>query len=681
MSRSEHSQSDGASLEIENIGGVREQTLSFDPGLTVLTGENATNRTSMLRAIMAVCGSDNAYLRAGTDTGRVTLRIGDDEYTRVLRRRDGAVEMDGAPMLTDDQKVQAVDLFAFLLADNEARRSIGADPRDIRRLVMQPVDTDAIERRKAELRKEIEHLEHQAERRTQLEKEELPTLKEQRATLDSEITELGTKLETTREKLNRANEKVEPLKKMQEQIETVTSKLQDARERRNLLDRQISNKEAAVAETRDELESTKEELEDVESPSDVDREKLETDLQQRRREKDQLDEKVDDLFTIIEFNEARLNDENTTREAVSEALESDGKSSDTGGTARTADDLTQQLTHPAEEQTIRCWTCGQEAKNAQIQGTVDTLRNELTDLRSRRTAVQDEIDEFQTALQDHRQQQRRRNSLEDRIESLEGSLGELENEISDLETEYEEVIETITELESEVGEIQPDDNAYNRVLDLHETVTETESKLRRKEAKREELETEIDEVQSEIADLEGTERTRKEHEDELKRLQTRIETIEDTIIEEFNEHMDTLLRTLEYDGNIARVWIEKRYETVRKGRSKEEEPIFDLHIVRKDDQEVAFEDTQGIEHLSQSEREVVGLVFALAGFLAHGVYEYCPFLLLDSVEAIDASRIADLVEHFRNNTDFLVATLLPEDSRPLIDEHDPETVVQVSDNN
>ena len=59
---------------------------------------------------------------------------------------------------------------------------------------------------------------------------------------------------------------------------------------------------------------------------------------------------------------------------------------------------------------------------------------------------------------------------------------------------------------------------------------------------------------------------------------------------------------------------------------------------------------------------MTGLVFALAGYLVHDVYEDVPFLLLDSLEAIDADRIAALVDYVAAYTDFLVAALLPEDA-------------------
>lgn len=82
-----------------------------------------------------------------------------------------------------------------------------------------------------------------------------------------------------------------------------------------------------------------------------------------------------------------------------------------------------------------------------------------------------------------------------------------------------------------------------------------------------------------------------------------------------------------------------------------------------------------VDHLSESEREVTGLVFALAGYRVHEVYEQVPFMLLDSLEAIDAERIADLVEYFSTYSDFLIVALLPDDAEALDDEYSRVTAI------
>jgi hypothetical protein len=130
--------------------------------------------------------------------------------------------------------------------------------------------------------------------------------------------------------------------------------------------------------------------------------------------------------------------------------------------------------------------------------------------------------------------------------------------------------------------------------------------------------------------------------------------------------METLLDVLQYE-NLERIWIERTERTVRDGRRKVQRGSFDLHVVRSTDDGTTYEDT--VDHLSESEREVTGLVFALAGYLVHDVHEVVPFVLLDSLEAIDSERIAHLVSYFEEYVSYLVVALLPEDARALDDEY------------
>ena len=136
--------------------------------------------------------------------------------------------------------------------------------------------------------------------------------------------------------------------------------------------------------------------------------------------------------------------------------------------------------------------------------------------------------------------------------------------------------------------------------------------------------------------------------------------------------MDTVLETLGYE-NIARIWLERTEQEVREGRRKVTKSVFELHIIRQTESGTTYEDA--ITNLSESEREVTGLIFALAGYLAHEVYETVPFMLIDSLEAIDADRISRLVDYFAGDSDFLVVALLSEDAQALPDSHDRITEI------
>ncbi|WP_227377647.1 hypothetical protein [Haladaptatus halobius] len=136
--------------------------------------------------------------------------------------------------------------------------------------------------------------------------------------------------------------------------------------------------------------------------------------------------------------------------------------------------------------------------------------------------------------------------------------------------------------------------------------------------------------------------------------------------------MEIVLDIPDY-ANLDRIWIDRVERDVREGRRKVTKSVFDLHVIRSTESGTTYEDT--IDHLSESEREVTGLVFALAGHLVHDVYEKVPFILLDSLEAIDSNRIATLVDYFSEYAGYLVAALLPEDAAALDDEYERVTEI------
>ena len=134
-------ETDDAAVSVENVGGIDHFEVAFEPGVTVLAGRNATNRTSLLSAIGGVLGGSSASLKSDADAGEVILELGGETYEVAFDRTAAGVRVDGSPYSADGEYV---DLFVSLLEDNPARRAVerGEDLRDV---IMRPVDTDAID--------------------------------------------------------------------------------------------------------------------------------------------------------------------------------------------------------------------------------------------------------------------------------------------------------------------------------------------------------------------------------------------------------------------------------------------------------------------------------------------------------------------------------------------------------
>lgn len=153
-------------IQITDIGGIRSELREIPPGVTTLVGENTSNRSSFLAALMAVLGSTNRDVitpNSNVETGHVEATTGEETYTRTVKSTslsDGgkSIVFEGEPVVTDRNDAELLDLYAFLHRENKVRRVIEQNG-DIYDVLMRPVDTNAIETNIKNLTKEITELE------------------------------------------------------------------------------------------------------------------------------------------------------------------------------------------------------------------------------------------------------------------------------------------------------------------------------------------------------------------------------------------------------------------------------------------------------------------------------------------------------------------------------------------
>jgi len=633
-------------IHAENIGGIDETTVEFSPGVTVLEGRNATNRTSFLQAVMAALGSENVSIKGDADEASVELTLGDETYTRTLSRRSGTIASDGKPYLDDPM---LADLFAFLLESNEARRAVAASD-DLRELIMRPVDTGAIHseidrlvEKRRDLERELDEIDEikgelpgLEKKRTQL-TQEIEKKKAELAEKEAELQEADADVEETREEKSALEDKLDELRSKRKQLDDIRYDLETERESLEALNREQQDLEDEQAELPD---APVGEISEIES-----------EISRLREQKQTLETEVSELQSVIGFNEEMLEDPETS------ALESLSEDS--------TEDVTEQLL-PSDD--VTCWTCGSEVEKQQIESTIDQLRQVSQAKFDKVNRLDDEIDDLNEKKKSLQQSQRERDHIERRLSDLEREIERSENTIDTLQTQREEVTDEIENIEAEVEVLENED--YSTILDLHKEANQTEYELGKLENDLERVESQIKEIEERIAQADNIEARRDEIKAEIEDLRTKIEQIEENAVEEFNEHMDAVLEMLEY-ANLDRIWIERVERDVREGRQKVTKSVFELHVIRTSTSGAAYEDT--VDHLSESEREVTGLIFALAGYLAHEVYEDIPFMLLDSLEAIDSARIATLVDYLTDYTGYLLVALLPEDAAALSDKYERVT--------
>jgi len=638
-------------LTARNIGGIEETTVVLSSGVTTLVGQNATNRTSLLQAIMAACGSEDVSLKSDADEGAVEMEIDGETYSRTIRRAGSgaSVRFEGEPYLDDTTDA---DLFAFLLESNEARQAV-ARQEVLRDTIMRPVDTDEINAEIERLEAEKREFDEQIDELDELE-DRLPDLEEERHRLESRLEDKRTELAAKQDEVEAADAEVDESRREQSELEAKLDDLRDARSDLESARYDLETQRERLASLRAEQEELEDELAALPETPAGRLADIESEIDRHRERKRRIESEVNELQNVIQFNESRL--DGTDGDALV-ALD--------GGT-ETQESVTDQL---LDDGTTTCWTCGSTVETDQIEETVDRLRElsqrKLGDVND----IEADLDDLRSEKQELETQQRERERLERRLERTAEQISETEGTISDLEARQTSLQETVEELEAEVTELENDE--YEDVLELHREANELEFEIDRIQNDIADVTDEIERIERRIDDREELQAERDRVQSELTDLRTRIDRLEKDAIEAFNDNMDTVLELLGY-ANIDRIWIERVERQVREGRRTVQKTSFDLHVVRSSASGSAYKDT--IDNLSESEREVTGLVFALAGYLTHDVAEECPFMLLDSLEAIDSDRIAALVEYFADEVPHLVAALLPEDAAGVESQRRIETI-------
>ncbi|MFP4625176.1 MAG: archaea-specific SMC-related protein [Natronomonas sp.] len=627
-----------AQLSVRAIGGIDETAASFRPGVTVLAGQNASNRTSLLSALMGVLGSNRVSIKGDADEASVELTIEGDRYHRRFRRHADTIESRGEPYLDDPE---LADLFAFLLESNEVRRAVATED-DLRDIIMRPVDFDEIE---AEIDRLLESRRDITDRLEKLDelKDRLPGLEADRQRLRDRLEETESALAELEAELDERDLDVEQSREEKADLEEHLSELGNCRANLESVRYELETERNSLESLRSERRELKAQRAELPSEPDDDLESIETELGRIRDEKDALEKEIGDLQSVIQFNESLLDD-----------AEVDMLSANDGS-------VTDRL---LEGGTVRCWTCGTTVSTEDIDATIDRLRELSSSKLEDVAAIEGELENVKARHREMKARTRRNREVESRLEEIDDEIAATRSTIdglTDRRETYEAEIETI---EREIEALE--DDSSEEILELHHEANELEHELGRLESELERIESEIADVEDRLSREEILEIRHEELNEELEALRTKIERTERQAIEEFNEHMETVLELLDYE-NLDRIWLERTERAVTEDRRRVMRSHFELHIIRRTESGTTYEDT--IEHLSESEREVTGLVFALAGYLAHEVYEEVPFVLLDSLEAIDSERIARLVEYLESYVPYLVVALLDEDAVALPDDH------------
>jgi predicted nucleic acid-binding Zn-ribbon protein len=629
MTRNEENGEHGSGTEesltlgVRNVGGIERASVTLAPGVTIVAGENASNKSSLLGSLGGALGGPHPPLRGGTDGGSVTLEVGGERFGLDLVRRDGETVVADATTYAESSTL--VDLFVCLGEENPIRRAV-VDGGDLHDLLMRPVDTAALEaeigrlqERRAELDERIERLDATVD--------DLPELEVRARQLTEQLEDVTERLDEKRAVIEAADYRgaAEATRDLLDDLEAARSERDELRDRRD-------TKRRAADSLREDLDGVEEQLAELtgdDGSVDERLERLDAELTQLRDRKGRLDETINALSPIVELNQQFLGDARLP-------------------TAFDAGDVVEGL-HPDSE-SVTCWTCGQSVERAEIEAQVEAVEAIVREKRRERATVESRIEERreERAALDARRDEYA--DLVERRRRLEREIEERERTLADLESRIETVTERIEALEAELAAA----DAAGDFVERHREVSELEYERGRLERELAAVEADIEAAEDAKTERESLREERAEVTNRLAERRDRVERIERETVETVNECMARVLDRLGYRA-IERVWIERR--------GGDEGTNFDLQVVRTADDGTVYR--AAVDTLSKSEREVVGLVIALAGYLVYDVAETIPIVVVDAIEMLDAERIRGLLDFFDEHATYVVAAVLPEEAERL----------------
>ena len=625
-------------VNIKNIGGIDEASLQIGSGVTALVGENATNRTSIIQAIAAGLGVDQYSLKSDSDSGEVQLSVDGETYTRKLWRENGSIRTDGETYL-DDPTVG--ELYGVLLRSNRIRQAV-REGRNLRELILEPVDTQGIEEEisdrvneRREVDDELDRLDSMAEKRTELETE--------RQQVNDRLSELRAKLEAKQSELDAAEADREGEESdVQDELDERLTELRETRSELQRVSANLDSERKSLESLRESRETVEDQYKRVSEPDESKLTALEDRIETLRDRRQSVSSTITELQQVIRFNEDQLSDSETV---LPQALRAeDGQS------------VPEQL--DPSNATTTCWTCGSQVEQSRIEGMLDRLQSLRTEKVQEKNRIENDLDDLRTELDELESRREERETLRAQLSSLEDKIERTESNIEEFKERKADLTDRVTKLEAVVESLQ--ETQQDELLSLQEAVSKLEFERDEAESELDRIESNIESIESELDRREELLDRRETLSEEIEQLRTKVERIESDAVEQFNSHMAALVARLGYD-NIDRIWMEQTETQVKRGRQKVTETQFELHVIRENDAEEVYEDT--LDHLSESEREIVGLVVALAGYIVHDIHEQMPFMLLDSVEMIDGERLVELVSYLQEYVPYLVVVLLPDHAR------------------
>lgn len=452
------------------------------------------------------------------------------------------------------------------------------------------------------------------------EKRDLKTELSDLVDLDSELEQVRRDLSSKRDRIAELEDELQTLRDRHSESDDTDSELERLREERAELvgerdtqRRRVENTEEAIERFEQRHEALSEQIEDAEARVE------EYDPESLRSEKERLEAQVAE-------RENRLSVLQSVLTANREMYNSDF-----------AGAIGQERSLMGD--TLTCWACGQSAAAEDFEETFDELvdlverdQEELESHRPRIRELESRLEDVRDAESSLRELRAERREVENTISERRGSLETQRDRLRDIESRLHDISERIEEREHERAGLESD--TTQRIEDVRVEIQTARNDVDQLEDRREELQRRLeerDEIESQVEELTA----------EIEAVTEQIENTEQEIRTSFNETMADLVSLLGFE-RIQRVWLDGDFELI---------------IAREVDGTVQHE---SVDHLAESERELIGLVLGLAGYLTYDLHDQVPVLAIDSLSAFDAARVRRIIEYVADVADWVLVAVHPE---------------------
>lgn len=305
-------------------------------------------------------------------------------------------------------------------------------------------------------------------------------------------------------------------------------------------------------------------------------------------------------------------------------------------------DLLANIDHRLLSDEVDCWICGQKTAASVIEEQLEAMRDRLDVLDG---DIEDRFNRV-SALEEQREGIRRarrdQQDLQGEIQHLEDTLTDRMESLESAEDRLAVLNERITDLEDEIGEAD-------------DQLTSIESEIKYREHQLEDLQGDIESTRNKAEFVGSLEVQLQNLHSEINRLRTTRSNIREEARRAFDTAVENVVSNFETGFESARLTGN-----------------FDL-IVARDGREV------DLNALSEGERELLGVVAALAGFEAYDVGDIVPIMALDGLGALANDNLERLTEFLEVRTDYLVVTVYPENDAIGDQEIDPGSWTIVSE--